>query len=216
MQNSLFMKKILLLMMALCMIVPVANAQNKALEKAQKKEFKNKMKEYKKEKWKLFGSTRTLEVALLSHYDKLNNLGDNGQEIMGVATKVKSKNVGHQMAINNACLTYAQQAGSHLKGRVVSDVNGNASDTEGEFDKFYAAYERLVEKEIRGELKESFSIIRDNGDGTYEIQSYFIVDESAAVQARMRALENAARETELAQKYAEKVGNFVKEGFKDN
>ncbi|MCK8621999.1 hypothetical protein [Prevotella sp. E13-27] len=209
------MKKIMMLLMAFCLIVPTMNAQNKALEKARKKEFQTKMKEFKKEKWQLFGTTRTFEVALLSHYDKLNSLGDDGAEIMGVATKVKSKNLGHQMAVNNACLTYAQQAGSHLKGRVVSDMSGNATDTEGEFDKFYAAYERLVEKEIRGELKESFTIIRTNDDGTYEMQSYFIVDEKAASSARIRALEDAARESEMAQKYAKKVSDFVREGFKE-
>jgi hypothetical protein len=122
------------------------------------------MKQFKKEKWQVFGTTRTLDVALLSHYDKLNNMGEDGNEIMGVATKVKSKNIGHQMAINNACLTYAQQAGSHLKGRVVSDIMGNATDTDGEFDKMYSAYERLVEKEIRGELKESFTLNESAAD----------------------------------------------------
>ena len=101
-----------------------------------------------------------------------------------------------------------------MKGRVVSDIMGNATDTDGEFDKMYSAYERLVEKEIRGELKESFSIIRSNGDGTFEIQSFFIVNEKAASIARQRALENAARESALAQKYAEKVSEFVKEGVK--
>lgn len=190
------------------------NAQNKVLEKARQKEYKTKMKQFKKEKWQVFGTSRSLDVALLAHYDKLNTLGDEAQEVMGVATKVKSKNIGHQMAINNACLTYAQQAGSHLKGRVVSDIMGNATDTDGEFDKMYSAYERLVEKEIRGELKESFSIIRSNGDGTFEIQSFFIVNEKAASIARQRALENAARESALAQKYAEKVSEFVKEGVK--
>ena len=193
---------------------PTMNAQNKVLEKARQKEYKTKMKQFKKEKWQVFGTSRSLEVLLLQHYDKLNTLGDEAQEVMGVATKVKSKNIGHQMAINNACLIYAQQAGSQLKGRVVSDIMGNATDTDGEFDKMYSAYERLVEKEIRGELKESFSIIRSNGDGTFEIQSFFIVNEKAASIARQRALENAARESALAQKYAEKVSEFVKEGVK--
>ncbi len=203
-----------MLLMAFCLVIPTMNAQNKVLEKARQKEYKTKMKQFKKEKWQVFGTSRSLDVALLAHYDKLNTLGDEAQEVMGVATKVKSKNIGHQMAINNACLTYAQQAGSHLKGRVVSDIMGNATDTDGEFDKMYSAYERLVEKEIRGELKESFSIIRSNGDGTFEIQSFFIVNEKAASIARQRALENAARESALAQKYAEKVSEFVKEGVK--
>lgn len=208
------MKKVMLFLMALCMMVPVTlDAQNKLLEKKLKKEYKSKMKEYKNEGWKLFGSSRSLDVALLSHYDKLTQLADDGRELMGVASKFKSKNVGKQMAINNACVTYAQQAGSSVKGRVVSDMAGNGVNADEEFEKFYAAYERMVEKEIKGEMRESYSIIRDNGDGTFEMQVYFIVSESAATQARIRALENAAKESAASQVYAEKIADFVKEGF---
>ena len=196
-------------------MTPVVNAQNKTLEKARKKEYKTKMKEYKNENWKLFGSSRSVDVALLTHYDKLNSLGDDGREVMGTASKFKSKNVGHQMAINNACLTYAQQAGSHVKGRIVSDMAGDGVEADKEFDNFYAAYERLVEKEIKGEMQESYSIIRENGDGTYEMQTYFIVSENAATKARIRALENAAKESAAAQKYAAKVADFVREGFSE-
>lgn len=210
------MRILLLVVMALCLITPLhVDAQNKALNKALKKEYKTKMKQYKDEGWKLFGSSRSLDVALLSHYDKLSTLNEDGQEIVGVASKFKSKNVGHQMAINNACITYAQQAGSHLKGRVVSDMKGDGVDADGEFDHFYAAYERLVEKEIKGEMQESYSIILDHGDGTYEMQTYFIVNERAASKARIRALENAAKESEVAQRYADKVSDFVREGFKE-
>lgn len=207
------MKKIILFLMAVCLMMPGLEAQNKTLEKARKKEYKTKMKEYKKENWKLFGSSRSLDVALLTHYDKLNSLGDDGREIMGSASKFKSKNVGKQMAINNACVTYAQQAGSYVKGRVVSDLSGDGVTAEKEFDNFYAAYERMVEKEIKGEMQESYSIIRDNGDGTFEMQVFFIVSEGAASKARIRALENAAKESAAAQKYAEKVAEFVREGF---
>ena len=207
------MNKIILFLMAFCLMAPAVNAQNKKLQKAREKECKVKIKEYKKENWKLFGSSRSTDVALLTHYDKLNTLGDDGREVMGVASKFKSKNVGHQMAINNACLTYAQQAGSHIKGRMVSDMSGDGVETDKEFDHFYAAYERLVEKEIKGEMQESYSIIRDNGDGTFEMQTYFIVSEKAATQARIRALENAAKESAAAQIYAQKVSDFVREGF---
>ena len=199
-------------MMAL--ICPVASeAQNKLLRKAQKKEYKSKMKEYKKDGWKIFGSSRSLEVALLSHYDKLEKGGENVYEIVGIASAFKSKNIGKQTATNNACNLYASQAGSRIKGRVVSDMGANADDVSAEFDHFYAAYERLVEKEIRGEMSESFTIIRDKGDGTYEMQIYFIINEDAATKARIRAFENAAKESEAAQKYAEKVSKFVREGF---
>lgn len=209
------MKKSILFLVALILMVSFVGAQNKTLEKAHKKEYKTKMKEYKQENWKLFGSSRSVDVALLTHYDKLNNLGDDGREVMGTASKFQSKNVGHQMATNNACITYAQQAGSHVKGRVVSDMSGDGVAADQEFDNFYAAYERLVEKEIKGEMQESYSIIRENKDGTFEMQTYFIVSESAATKARIRALENAAKESAAAQKYAQKVADFVREGFSE-
>ena len=208
------MKKVLFLFVVLTLLCStVSYAQSNVLKKAQKKEYKAKMKEYKREGWKIFGSSRSLDVALLRHYDKLNQGGDDVFEVVGVASSFKSKNIGKQTAANNACNTYAAQAGSVIKGRIVSDMGANADDMSSEFDHFYAAYERLVEKEIRGEMNESFSIIRDKGNGTFEMQTYFIVNENAATKARIRAFENAAKESEAAQKYAEKVSKFVKEGF---
>jgi hypothetical protein len=206
------MKRIIILILTAVLMLPAVTAENKQLEKAQKKEYKAKMKEYKKGNWELFGSSRTLDVALLTHYDKLNN--EDAHEVVGVASKFKSKSNGHQMTINDACRTYAQQAGSFLKGRVTSDMTGDSDDTSIEFDRFYAAYERLVAKEIKGEMEESYSIIRSIGDSEYEMQTFFIVNESAATKARIRALENAAKESEAAQLYAQKVSDFVREGFK--
>ena len=208
------MKKMLLIAMTLVLAMPMASAQNKALNKALQKEYKAKMKEFKAEGWKLFASSRSLDVALLLHYEQLNEAGDKAYEVVGTAAKFKSNNVGHQVAINNACNIYSRQAGSHIKGRIVSDLANDGVDPSSEFDHFYAAYEALVEKEIKGEMKESFSVIRENKDGSYEMQSFFIVNEDAASQARIRAFENAAKESAVAQKYALKVADFVREGFK--
>ena len=207
------MRKIIMFLLAFCLVAPVVDAQNKALEKELKKEYKDRKKELKKGGWEIFGTSRSADVTLLKHFDKLNTLGDDAKEVVGIASKFKSKNVGKQMAMNNACLTYAQSAGSYVKGRVMSDMAGDGADAEGEMDNFYAAYERLVEKEIRGEMDESYSIIRDNGDGTFEMQTYFIVNESAASKARIRAMEEAAKESAAAQKYANQISEFVKEGF---
>lgn len=209
------MKKLFVFLLASLLTFSYANAQNKVLAKALKKEYKAKMKQFKKEGWKLFGSSHSLEVALLTHYDKLKALGENGYEIVGICSKYKSDNVGHQAAINNACNTYARNAGSHVKGRVVSDMASNGDDPGAEFDHFYAAYETLVEKEIRGEMQESFAIYRELGKGEKTMQVFYIINEDAAVKARIRAYENAARESEAAQKYAKKVSDFVREGFEE-
>ena len=134
------------MILAAVLFMPAVNTQNKALQKAQEKEYKNIMKEYKKGNWELFGSSRTLEVDLLKHYDQLNTLGENAFEQVGVASRLRSKSLGHRQAINDACISYAQRAGSTLNGRIISDMAGNGDDTSGEFDHFYAAYERAVEK----------------------------------------------------------------------
>ncbi len=216
------MKKIIIMMVAAlalsanCTTATAQNAQSKTSEllaKQLKKEYKSKLKELKKQKWELYGSSKTLEVALLTHYDKLEQAGEDAHEIVGTATKFKSKNIGHQTAINNACNIYARQAGSHVKGRVVSDMGANSDSIVNEFDHFYAAYQSLVEKEIKGEMQESFSLIRPYKDGSFEMQTFFIVNEAAASKARMRAFEIAAKESAVAQKYASKVGEFIKEGF---
>lgn len=208
------MKKIFVFMMAMLLAAPVVYAQNnKALEKARAKEYKTKMKEYKKEGWKIFGSSRSIDVSLLTHYDKLNKLGEKGYELVGICAKYKSDNVGYQVAANNAATMYARTAGSTLKGRLVSDLAADGVDTSSEFDHFYAAYESLVEKEIKGELRQSYAIYKDLGNGEKTMQVFYIVDEEAATNARIRAYNNALRESEAAQKMADKISDFVKKGF---
>lgn len=207
------MKKIIVFLLALLFMTPsvlIAKDNNKDLAKVLKKERAQKIKELKKGNWELFGSSRTLDVALAIHYDKLNTLGDNAYEIVGVASNFKSKNVGKQMATNNACLTYAQLAGSSIKGNTVSDIYANATDGSGEFDHFYAAYERAVAKDIRNEMNESFSLIRQLSDGSYEMQVFYIINEDAASKMRQKAIEDAAKETDLAQDYAEKIAQYVR------
>ena len=181
------MKKIIVFLLALLFMTPsvlIAKDNNKDLAKVLKKERAQKIKELKKGNWELFGSSRTLDVALAIHYDKLNTLGDNAYEIVGVASNFKSKNVGKQMATNNACLTYAQLAGSSIKGNTVSD--------------------------IRNEMNESFSLIRQLSDGSYEMQVFYIINEDAASKMRQKAMEDAAKETDLAQDYAEKIAQYVR------
>ena len=208
--------QLLLLVVGLLFACPVANAQN--MKKELKKEYKKKIKEFNQKGYEIFGSSRSIEVALLKHYEKLN-ANENAFEIVGVATAFKSKNVGKQVALNNACNYYARQAGSHVKGRVVGDMANNADDVSAEFDHFYAAYETLVEKEIKGEMKESFSVIRETGKEKktgapiFEMETNYVIDEDAASEARIRAFENAMRESAIAQKHAEMVSDFIKEGF---
>lgn len=211
------MKKIIAILLAAVLAVPAVSALpvDKKTEKQLRKECKQKTKQLKKAGWEILGSSRTLEGALNNHYDQLIQQGDDAVEIYGTSTRVKSKNVGIQMATTNACTNYAQMQGSKLRGRITSEIAANADDTNMEFDKFYAAYERTVEKEIRGEMRPSYQLVRSNKDGSYEVEIYYIISESAASRARIRAMEDALAESQAAQKYAEQISKFVNDGFKD-
>lgn len=208
------MKKILMMLLVTVMAMPMAFPQSKVLNKALKKEYKNKMKQYAKEGWEIFGTSRTLDVALLTHYEKLNE--DGVTEAYGEAVST-SKNIAKDKLLMSACVTYAAKNGSHVKGRVVEDLGSTISTEElEEFEHFYAAYENAIETEIKGELRQSYSICRPikvNGKKAYEFETFYIVDEEAASKARIRAFENAAKESAVAQKYAKQVSEFINEVF---
>lgn len=203
---------VLISMISLMVMMPnLCSAQNSALRKALKKEFKSKMKEYNKEGWKLYGSSRSLDVVLLSHYEKLNNLGENGYEVFGTATITdsKHKNMLHQNAELNAYTKYVSQR-REIVGRAISDM-GLADSEKAEFEHFYAAYESKFQGEVKGELRESYALIKEVSNNQIEMQVFYIVD----IDASTKAFEKAMKESEFAQKYAEKVSEFIKNGFKN-
>ena len=202
------MKKIIMFLMAAFML-SVVPATAQELSKSGKKALKAKVKEFNKEGWKIFGSTSTLDYALERHMIKMQS--EDAIEVSGIASSFKSKNVGKQMALNSAMTNYASMMDSEIKGKVVSDMQGDGEFSETEFEKFYAAFKRSVQTTIKDELKESFSIIRDKGNGTSEMQTFFIVDKHAASQARVRALEQAGKESVAAQLYAKVVQKFIQE-----
>ena len=195
------MKRIIIITIAVLMAMPVF---------AQGTQYRKKLREIKKEGWELYGSSKTMKEVLRTHYEALDQEGV--FEVFGSATGIKSESIGQQMAWNNASINYVQQAGSFLRGRIATD-NHAGGGYDGEFNNFYSAYETLLQKEIRGELRPSYTLVRHNADGSYQVMSYFIVNEEAAMNARVKAMELAASESEAAQRIAARISEFVKEGF---
>ena len=208
------MKKIIMFIMALCLIAPAAIAQQALTPKQEKlcnKNAKDRAKDLKKKGYEIMGSL-PLQDALYKHYAKME-LGATEQQGNGHS---KSKNNGRQMCLTSAMSEYASKAVSQIKGRSVTDAYGNEIDTENdpEFARFYAAYERLTQKEIKGELQESFTIVKENPDGSYDFTMYFLVDEDKALARRQKAMKDAAAESNLAQTYAKQVSEFINEPLK--
>ena len=206
------MKKLIMILMALCLIAPAAMADlTPKQEKLCNRNAKIRAKELKRQGYTVMG-TLPLEDVLYKHYAKLE-MG--ATEQMGNGHS-KSKNNGRQMCLTSAMSEYASKAVSQIKGRSVTDAYGNEVDTENdpEFARFYAAYERLTQKEIKGELQESFTVVKENPDGSFNFQMYMLVDENKALARRQKALQDAAAESNLAQGYAKQVSEFINEPVK--
>lgn len=202
------MKKLLMLLLAFCLLAPVAYAD---LSKKELKECENlakkRSKDLKKQGYTVMGSL-PMEKALEKHFQKTQYGGM--AEVQGISTQTRSKNNGRMLAQSNAMNTYAGDQSSKLKGRMI--IDSRAGD-EKEWEKFFAAFERVVEKEIRGDLSESYSLIKENPDGTFEIMTMYVYDIKNADRANKRALEQALSESKLAAEDATQISKFINEGL---
>ena len=77
------MKKIIMFLMA-AFILSVVPASAQELSKSEKKSMKAEIKEFKKEGWKIFGSTSSIEFALDKHLLKLQS--EDAIEVPGIAS----------------------------------------------------------------------------------------------------------------------------------
>ena len=206
------MKKIISLMLLCLMFIANAVAQPKNSDKSLWKMAKKEAKILKKEGWKVDGSM-PLENLLFNHYKKLNDT--NNQELIGNVmgnTSVQTLNQGQQWASSIVCVSYAKQAGQTIKGRLASEVGAGVAGGPSA-DSFYEGYESKVEKEIKGELKRSFSLYREMEGGRIDYKAYYTINEDEAHKARLRAMQMAMEESEFARANAERISKFVRETF---
>ena len=214
------MKKfIIMLFSMLIMGSAVSNAQSTNLPKEWKKEYKKQLKRLEKGGWEIFGTTRSLEYALLSHFEKRYEQGDKpgegNAEIMGIATvsDSKLKNLLRQHAMTSAYTTYASKSVDRVRGKIIQELK--LKDKE-EVESFCAAYGSSVEKEIKGELQPSFEVIKEVSEKRIDMQAFFIIDRNSALKARLQALEKIKGQSKIAGEYEQQLKNFIKEEFEGN
>ena len=206
----------MLFMAILCLMTTATTAQTTAPALTAKQEkmcnnnAKKRAKQFTKEGYKIMGS-QLLETALYKHYAK-TELGAIEQQGSGHS---KSKNLGRQMCLNSAMAEYASKESSMMKGRTVYDSKGNEINTDDkeEFANFYAAFERLTQASIKGDLQESFTLCKENPDGTYDFSMYMTIDPSKARKNREKAIADALSESKISQEFARQLSEFVNEGF---
>lgn len=201
------MKKILSLLICVLMFSGSMYAQSKQEIKEAGKIAKTQAKQLSKEGWKLLESG-TLESVLKAH--ALKKKSGDVEEIVGTANRMRSINLGKTTARNNAMNEYAESAKSMIRGRIATDLR---DIDENQVENLVSGYERMVLKEINGELKSAYTLYKENKDGKYDLRGYFLVDQEAASKARKRAMQLALEESELAHEYGNEISNFIDEGF---
>lgn len=187
------------------------------MSKALSKECQSKIKAYKADGWSLFDKKQRLEMTLLKHYELVDEEGT--YEVSGEVSEQISTKAGKQAAMRAACQNYATIAESQIRDHIKSSFEGMTDKDVEDLEKFYAAYKLKMEKEIEKELTPTYAVYRSNGKNdqgieTFDIQSYFIVKEGAASEARLRAVTEAIKENETAMKHSEEITDFVKEAVK--
>lgn len=179
----------------------------KQFEKDAEKQAKKMAKNLKKEGWKINGSG-DLEMMFEKHLLKLADFGGKGVEYVGNANNVKNLNSAARMARMGAATAYAELCQLALKERIDgSDVILDSDQRQT----LIAGYEARVAKELNGELTKSVEIYKKNKNGTYDVRAFFVVDEEAALAAKLRSLRAEAEYMKLSKELADQISTFVNE-----
>lgn len=201
------MKKIIILLLAM-LTTSVSMQAGDPTEKQIKKAVKAKKKDFKKQKWELYGTAQTLDMVLYNYYKELYAPGSNIKEVTGLGAESENKTILHQKAIMDAARTYSQNTCSQVEVKAENELKSISKE---EVDDFRQRFTSNVSKQIGGQLKECFSMIRASkaSPGYYEMQTFFLLDERHALDARKEALRATFIECKFKQEMLEPLMEAV-------
>lgn len=179
----------------------------KEFDKAAKKDAKKQVKRQNKEKW-VYNGSGDLERKVYNHLKKLVDYGGKCEELIGNAQNIRSVSLAGTSARMDAITTYAENSGLAIKARIEGmDSKINEEQTE----RLIRAYEAKLAKELNGELRQSYEVYRQNKDGNYDVNVYYLIDEETAKKAKIRALKSEAEIQKLELEIADEISKFVNE-----
>lgn len=143
--------------------------------------------------------------ALERYYLKL---GQGAPHIVGTSGPCMSENLAKLSAITNAANEWAVLQGGTIRGRIVSSASSLSGS---QVDNLVASFERMVEKDISGELIPYVCVYKERG-GRFTARAYCVIDAEAASMARRKALELALGEQALLEQYGSMVSDWISEG----
>ncbi len=186
------------------------NAKTEAKESG--KNFKDKSKELEKEGWKITGDHRTLELALIEHQNKID--GTQFGSVVGDVTKCRSVDACKQSAKFQAQRELATEINADFKevanAMLVADlVSGDESNT------LTTVSQRKTAANVSGLITASYSMMKDNKDGTNTFRTVFYVDLARKAKIQKEAMAEALKEAQLTVERATLLNDYVDKVFSD-
>ena len=195
------MKKLLFILVLLGS-VSVVMSQPKNSDKKLWKECQKIAKQLEKEGWRPDALDK-LDVLIYNHKIKLKDPDVHYTEMVSTIEgqkNLKTTNRARQWAIMNAKAEYAKQARMQLEG----NLGGGAEE-------FCQKYEGVVSTKIYNELRPSVCMFRENDDMTLDYKIFFLVDDDAALKARLNAIEQIKLEAQIVGINMDDVNKYIKE-----
>lgn len=170
-----------------------------------------KVAELTKEGWKIHGASYPLRWKLEQHYNKMEANIDLVEQL-GTSSSCRSITVCRSSAINAASMEIALKMGQKLKGNTMRDLGLDESAIiPEEYNKFQQACIGAFEGSIKGELEESFALIRPKGDGNNDYEIYFLYDRKKAISHSTEAIKTALEKSKLREEYRESIEKSVQQ-----
>lgn len=168
---------------------------------------KVKVKEWKAEGYSLTGSmsTFTMYDLLERHNNLINSDPTRYVPVFGTGIGIELSEA-RDYALNNAAITYASAAGSVVSGGLARQYSNFGEQGM----KLMGAYTQKVPEYILPLMRESLSVYKIE-NGKYNVQSYYVVDEIKAAEARSKAMDKALKETATEQIFGTSVDEWVKQ-----
>ena len=201
----LHMKKILIIMAAALVALAPMSAQTRKDSRNARNDAASAARALKKEGYKTL-EAGNVETRFEKYFLKVNA---GCREVVGTSEGCISLNLAKITALSNAANEYAITSGGSVRGRIVSSAS---SLTTQQIDNIVASFERLVEKNIGGELI-PYVVAYRTKKGVTSARAYCLVDITEAYRAKKEAMEMALAEQKLAEQYGSMVSDWIDEGF---
>ena len=160
------MNRILLCLLSFFSIC-ICMAHGNQDDKAYKKECKQVCNQLKKDGWKVYGSSQPLET-FMDDYNRRQDKEDL-VSIIGCGS-AESINIAIRKATNHAIVQYANMKGSHIQGRVTTEMHNQGGGGESIGSGSVTSISQAVKS-----LGQSFTLTRQLHNNTIEARIYYLV-----------------------------------------